>query len=61
MAVRPDALCGLQNKGIQKTRLGLLETKDALRWRIKWYCGLALFNTLALARVDGITDAPVVV
>lgn len=52
---------GLQNGSIQKEKLGSLETKDAVRWRLKWYCGLALFSTLALARIDGITDAAVVV
>lgn len=52
---------GLQNGSIQKQRLGELETKDAVRWRLKWYCGLALFSTLAIARLDGITDSVVVV
>lgn len=52
-------LCGLQNGGIQKKRLGELESKDAVRWRIKWYCGLALFSIYSLAIVDGITDAAV--
>jgi len=50
------ALAGCQNGGIQGKDLGDLETKDASRTRIKWYTSLALFNTLALARYDGITD-----
>jgi hypothetical protein len=45
---------GLQNGGIQVERVGELETKDATRTRIKWYCGLALFGTLGLARLRGI-------
>ena len=50
-------LAGCQNGGIQVKDLGDLETKDATRTRIKWYVSLALFNTLALGRYDGITDA----
>jgi HK97 family phage major capsid protein len=52
-------VCGLQHGGINKRRIGILETKDAVRWRIKWYCGLASFSDLALARIDGVTDAAV--
>ena len=47
-------LCGLDNGGIQAQPLGALETKDAWRTRIKWYCGLALFRNLALARLEGV-------
>ena len=47
-------LCGLQNKSIQVQPLGALETKDAWRTRIKWYCGLALFRDIALARLEGV-------
>ena len=50
-------LAGCQNGGINIRDLGDLETKDATRTRVKWYVSLALFNTLALARYDGITDA----
>ncbi len=50
-------LAGCQNGGINTKDLGDLETKDATRTRIKWYCSMALFRTLALARYDGITDA----
>src|SRR5437762_2232342 len=46
-------LCGLDNGGIQAQPLGALETKDAWRTRIKWYCGLALFRDIALARLEG--------
>ena len=47
-------LCGLENGGIAVQPLGALETKDAWRTRIKWYCGLALFRTTALARLEGV-------
>lgn len=46
---------GLEHGGIQIERVGELETKDATRTRIKWYCGLALFNTLGAAKLSGIT------
>lgn len=40
-----DALTGLQaGGGLQVVSLGDLETKDAKRTRLKWYCGLALLN-----------------
>ena len=51
------SLVGCQNGGINTKDLGDLETKDATRTRIKWYCSCALFSELALARYDGITDA----
>ena len=47
-------LCGLDNGGIQVQPLGALETKDAWRTRIKWYCGLALFRNIAIARLEGV-------
>ena len=49
-----QGIMGLQNSGIQVERVGELETKDATRTRIKWYCGLGLFGTLGLARLRGI-------
>jgi len=53
-------LAGLTNGGIQVENVGALETKDARRWRCKWYVSLALFSTLAIARLDGISNADVV-
>jgi HK97 family phage major capsid protein len=47
-------LLGLENGGIQVERVGELETKDATRTRLKWYCGLALFSELGAARLEGI-------
>jgi HK97 family phage major capsid protein len=40
--------------GLTVERVGSLETKDASRIRVKWYVGLALFSTLAIARLTGI-------
>jgi len=36
--------------------VGISETKDEHIWRVKWYCGLALFSELALSCADGITN-----
>lgn len=45
---------GLEHGGIQIERVGELETKDATRWRLKWYAGLSIFSQLGIARVKGI-------
>ena len=37
-----DAFHGIQNLGIQVEPIGTLETKDAKRTRVKWYCGTAM-------------------
>jgi len=52
-----DALFGLEaGGGIQVERVGSLETKDAKRDRVKWYCGLALLSSVAMARMDGLSS-----
>ncbi len=56
MSFGEGAIAGLHNGGIQVEDIGRLETKDATRHRIKWYCGLALFSTLKLARLEGVND-----
>jgi hypothetical protein len=45
---------GLENGGIQIEQVGELETKDATRWRVKWYTSVALYGTLGLARIKGV-------
>lgn len=50
-------LMGLEHGGISVEPVGELETKDATRTRIKWYAGLALFSTLGVARLSGITGS----
>ena len=52
-----DGVCGIQNGGIDVQMFDKLETKDASRCRLKWYCGLALYNPKSFAIIDGITDA----
>ncbi|MFP3898202.1 MAG: major capsid protein [Dehalococcoidia bacterium] len=50
------AVCGATNQGIQIERVGTLETKDATRHRLKWYCSLVDFNVVARAALIGVTD-----
>jgi len=51
----PKSICGIQAEGgIQTVPLGDLETKDAKRWRIKWYCGLMFEDLRSSAKIDGI-------
>ncbi len=49
-----NGVMGLEHGGINVERVGELETKDATRTRLKWYCGLALFSTLGAAKLEGI-------
>ena len=52
------ALSGLTAPGgLTVERVGSLETKDASRVRVKWYAGLALFNTVKLAKLTGVRAA----
>lgn len=43
--------------GLTVERVGSLETKDASRIRVKWYAGLALFNSVKLAKLTGVKAA----
>ncbi|WP_392654640.1 major capsid protein [Dehalococcoides sp. THU4] len=53
-----QGVCGLQSpEGVQTIELGELESKDADRTRIKWYCGLKLENIRLAVKVDGIVAA----
>ena len=56
LRVGPDGLMGLTNGWIQTEDLGTLETKDASRTRIKFYCSTALFNTRSAAVMINVTD-----
>ena len=51
------AVAGLTSPGgLVAERVGSLESKDATRVRVKWYVGLANFNTLKLAKLTGVRD-----
>jgi hypothetical protein len=49
-----SGVMGLENGGIQLVEVGDLETKDATRWRVKWYAGLAAFSLHGIARIRGV-------
>lgn len=54
-----DGLHGLfggQSAGIRIEDIGTVQNKDAVRTRVKWYCGLALKSTKSLAALRGITN-----
>ena len=42
--------------GLRVEDVGISETKDERIWRVKWYCGLALFSELGLSAADGILN-----
>ncbi|HLC23177.1 MAG TPA: phage major capsid protein, partial [Dehalococcoidia bacterium] len=51
------AIAGVSAPGLIKAEsLGSLETKDASRTRIKWYCGLADFSVVKRAALIGVKD-----
>jgi len=51
------AVCGLTAPGhLTVEPIGSLETKDASRTRIKWYCSLALFSAIKAAALIGVQD-----
>jgi len=49
-------LYGGASAGIQVEEIGTIQNKDAVRYRVKWYCGTALKSTLSLARLAGLTN-----
>ena len=56
---RTHGIAGLtatKASGIQVVPVGEKEDADEYIWRVKWYCGLALFSEKGLACADGITN-----
>lgn len=54
-----DGLHGLYagpNAGMVVESIGTVQNKDADRWRVKWYAGLALKSTRSASRLVGITN-----
>ena len=51
-----SGLTAMNMAGLQVVDVGEAETKDERIWRVKWYCGLALFSEKGLACADGITN-----
>jgi len=54
LAFDPKACCGVQNGAMTTVPLGDLETKDASRYRIKWYVSMMLQNILSCSKVTGV-------
>lgn len=56
---RTHGIAGLtatQASGIQVVPVGEKEDADDFIWRVKWYCGMALFSEKGLAAAEGITN-----
>lgn len=55
-----DGLHGLfggnTGAGMAVEPIGTVQNKDAWRWRVKWYAGLALKSTRSLASLEGISN-----
>jgi len=49
-------LTAQEEAGLQVVDVGESETQDMHIWRVKWYCGLALFSEKGLAAKAGITN-----
>jgi hypothetical protein len=50
----PKQFCGCQNGTITTVPLGDLETKDASRYRIRWYVSCMLQSIISCAKVTGV-------
>ena len=55
-----DGLHGLyggSDAGMRVEAIGTVQNQDAIRTRVKWYCGLALKSSRSLARMTGISNS----
>lgn len=55
-----DGLHGIfggASAGVRMEKIGTIQNKDAVRYRVKWYCGLALKSTRSLASLDAVKVA----
>ena len=54
-----DGLHGLfggDSAGFRVEAIGTVQNKDAWRYRVKWYCGVALKSTKSMASTYGVTN-----
>lgn len=49
-------IVGGEAAGVKVEFIGTLQNKDAIRYRVKWYVGMALKATHSVARLRGITN-----
>ena len=66
LSLMPRKCFGIQGRirgveGINVTDLGLLQSMPRYRTRVEWYTGLMIEHGMAVSRLWGIKDAPVVV
>ena len=50
----PKGCQGVQSGPLTVEPIGSLETKDAKRWRIKWYCSIMMQSIISCSKVSGI-------
>lgn len=60
VSFNPLGVCGLQNGSISVRDLGELNDQPAYRTRVEWYCGMAIYNGRAAARLNHIGDLAIV-
>jgi Flp pilus assembly protein TadG len=54
-----DGLHGIwggENAGISVENIGTVQNKDATRYRLKWYVGVALKSTRSIGRLKGVSN-----
>lgn len=54
-----DGLFGLyggDNAGLDVENIGTVQSRDAVRYRVKWYAGCAIGSTRSIARLRGVTN-----
>lgn len=56
VSLAADGVCGLHNGGIQAEVIGAVSNKNATRTRLRWYCSIALYSTVKLAKLIGVRD-----
>jgi hypothetical protein len=49
-------LVARSDAGVKIINVGTLEDKDSVRYRVRWYCGMALKSELSVAQVRGINN-----
>lgn len=59
VSVMDGKLTGIQSGPMDVRDLGELQTKPAMRTRVEWYAGIAMFHGKAAARLRGVKNAAV--
>lgn len=60
VSLRDGGLVGIQNGEIDVRDLGELQQKPALRTRVEWFSGIAVFSGKSAARMRGLSNAPII-